>query len=278
MMVRYTDAVALAVAVVAVLGVWRLVPGALPRGAAAWWLASVALALALVLSWDTVVYGGATRTGYAAGVVTFGWGAVRGNLENLPRHLATSMPASLLALGALVWLGVRSVRLRRTAPEGAVRPSRRSAHRDLAVAAALTAVWWGVWGLYFTYYWTAQMGGGPGGGAAGAGAPFGLGGPPGAGAPPGLAGGSQAVHLVRFFVPALAPVALLGAWALARLPRWLSLVALAGSFGLGFWSFAAMASADARGGIMGDRPGGPGGFPGVPPAGPGAPGGEPSGP
>jgi hypothetical protein len=69
---------------------------------------------------------------------------------------------------------------------------------------------------------------------------------------------------VRFFVPALAPIALLGAWVLVRLPRWLSLAAVAGFFGLGSWSFADMASADARGGIMGGMPRGPGGLPGAP--------------
>jgi high-affinity Fe2+/Pb2+ permease len=49
-----------------------------------------------------------------------------------------------------------------------------------------------------------------------------------------------------------------------RLPRWLSLAAVAGFFGLGSWSFADMASADARGGIMGGMPRGPGGLPGGP--------------
>jgi hypothetical protein len=264
MVVRYTDVVALVVATAAVLAAWRFAPGCLPRRALAWWLGSAALAVVLVLTWNAVVYGGATTTGYAAGVVTFGWGAVRGNLENLPRHLVTTMPASLLAVVALIWLVVRSLRLRRTAPGTAVRPSRAAAHRDLAVAAALAAVWLGVWGLYFTYYWTARDGGGPGGGGPGSGEPFGPGGLPGPAGPPGLAGGDQAVHLVRFFVPALAPIALLGAWVLVRLPRWLSLAAVAGFFGLGSWSFADMASADARGGIMGGMPRGPGGLPGEP--------------
>ena len=160
MLIRYTDVVALAVAVAAVLLVWRLVPGRVPRRALWWWLGSVVVAGALVLAWDQLVYGSALTTGYASGVVTFGLGALSGNLKNLPWKLTTTMPAFWLALAGLVWLVARSLHLRRTAPLGVVRPTRAAAHRDLAVAAALAAAWAGNWGLYFTYYWTAQTGGG----------------------------------------------------------------------------------------------------------------------
>jgi hypothetical protein len=250
MLIRYTDVIALAVAVAAALLVWRFVPDRVPRQALWWQLGSVAVAGALVLAWDQLVYGSALTTGYASGVVTFGLGAIRGNLSHMPRHLTTTMPAFWLALAGLVWLVARSIRLRRTAPLDVVRPSRAAAHRDLAVAAALAAAWAGNWGLYFTYYWTTQVGGG------------------------------GAVHLVRFFVPALASIALLGAWPLARLPRWLAGAIVAAFFGLGLWSFATMA-ADARGGMPGAGPGGrPGGFPGgTPPGGSGngMPGAPPSG-
>ncbi len=253
MLVRYTDVIALAVAAAAVVAVWVFARGRLPRWAPVWWLGSAVLAGGAALAWDTLVYGSATATGYAGGVIAFGLGALGGNLGHMPPLLVQTMPACLLALAALAWMVVRSVRLRWTAPQGEVRPSRDAAHRDLAVAAALTAAWLGTWALYFTYYWTAQMGTGPGGAG---------GGPPGAG---------NAVHLVRFYVPALAPIALLGAWALVRTPRWAGLAAVAAFFGLGFWSFAGMASADPRGGIMGGMPGGPGGMPGPPPGG-GVPG------
>jgi hypothetical protein len=267
MLLRYTDAIAVAVAVVAVLAVWHFAPGSLPRRALWWWIGSVALAGMLVLAWNARMYGSAAATGYASGVVSFGLGAIRGNLDHMPRLLVQTIPASLLALASLVWMIVRSLWLRRTAPESEARPSRAAAHRDLAVAAALAAAWWGAWGLYFTYYWTAT-GGGPGGagGPMGAATPGGMG--PLGGAGP--AGAGNAVHLVRFFVPALAPIALLGAWALVRLPRWLGLAAVAAFFGLGLWSYADMTAADARGGIMGGMPGGPEGFPGgVPPGGSG---------
>ncbi len=260
MLVRYTDAIALAVAAVAVLAVRRFSPGRLPHLALLWWLGSAVLAGALVLGWNALIYGSATATGYADGVVTFGLSAIGGNLDHMPWLLVQTMPASLLALAGLVWLIGRSVWLRRTAPKVEVRPSRAAAHRDLAVAAALAAVWWGTWALYFTYSWTAQMSAGPGGAGG-----------------PGPAGAGNAIHLVRFFVPALAPIALLGAWALVRMPRWVALATVAGLFGLGLWSYADMASADPRGGIMGGGPGRAPGSGGLPPGAPGdaAPGGMP---
>jgi hypothetical protein len=253
-LVRYTDIVVLAVAVAAVLLVWRFAPGGVPRRALWWWLGSVGLAALLVLAWDEVVYGGALATGYAAGVVTFGLGALRGNLRSMPGHLSTTIPAFWLALAGLVWIVGRSIRLRLTAPKDEIRPSRAIAHRDLAVAVALAAAWAGNWGLYFLYYWTAQMGGGGGP----------MGGPGGGGGAP---AGSGAVHLVRFFFPAIAPIALLGAWLLVRLPRWAAGAAVTGFFGLGLWSFADMSTSEARSGMPGGGPGGmPGGFPGGAPS------------
>ncbi len=126
----------------------------------------------------------------------------------------------------------------------------------MASAAALAAAWAGNWGLYFTYYWTARMSGGA----------MGPGGLPGAG---GAGAAGNAVHLVRFFVPALASIALLGAWVLARLPRRLAGAAVAGFFGLGIWSFAAMTTASGGGMLPGPGPDGmpsgtPGGLPGAP--------------
>ncbi len=51
-------------------------------GSGRWWSP-----VGLVLAWDQLVYGSALATGYASGVVTFGLGAIRGNLANMPRHL-----------------------------------------------------------------------------------------------------------------------------------------------------------------------------------------------
>jgi hypothetical protein len=92
---------------------------------------------------------------------------------------------------------------------------------DFAVALALVASWFTVWGLYAAYTWTTQ---------------------------PGL----STPAAVRFYVPALGPIALLGAWLLVRgpllvhSPRGKTLAAAASAavaiamFGLGGLAFSDM--------------------------------------
>ena len=88
---------------------------------------------------------------------------------------------------------------------------------------ALAACWFGVWGLYAAYTWTS-------------------------------APGASTLQVVRFYVPALSAIALLGAWFLVQSGTWLTAraprrapVALTSAtlvvavmFGLGAWSFTAM--------------------------------------
>jgi hypothetical protein len=117
----------------------------------------------------------------------------------------------LLGLAALAWIIARWLRLRRAAD--ATRAA--DARRDLAVAIPLAASWFGVWGLYAAYDWTAG---------------------------PGL----TTLQSVRFYVDAIGAIALLGAWLLIRLARRAtpaaatSAVLVVALFGLGFWSFTVM--------------------------------------
>ena len=80
---------------------------------------------------------------------------------------------------------------------------------------ALAASWLSVWSLYATYTWTAQPSG-------------------------------NTLQVVRFYVPALGAMALLGAWLVVRVPRRASVAALmsaavaAAAFGLGVWSYNGM--------------------------------------
>jgi hypothetical protein len=111
---------------------------------------------------------------------------------------------------------------------------------------ALASVWLGVFGLYLFYNWTVQ-GGGPGDSAWGN------------------------VHLIRFYLPALGPIALLAAWPLLRLPKALAMTALAAVVVFGVLSYGSMASAA---GVRG--PGGAGGAACGPPPGRGTRG-EPPG-
>ena len=228
--IRYTDVLVLLAALAAVVAGYRAAH--LARRSLAWWLGSVAAFGGLVAAFDAIEYGGVTKTGYAAGEITFSLGAVVPNLEHMPRHLVIAMPLLVLALGTLGWTAVRLARGRRS-------PARRL---DAAVTAALAAGWVGIYGLYAAYTWTERM-------AAGAGA---------------------TVHVVRFYVPALAAVALLAAWLVQQFPRWVPVAVLAAAITLGLGSYSSMAKAG-RGGPGG--PGGPaarfggGGLPGAPPQG-----------
>jgi hypothetical protein len=215
--VRYTDIVVLGCAVVAVAAAWRIRAARLPAAALAWWLGSVAVSGAGVAVFDDLVYSGPLKSGYRPGEITFSLSAVLPNLRYMPSHLIEAMPVLVLALAGLGWIAARWVRLLHAGGEPAA-----GARRDLAVALALTATWFSVWGLYAAYTWTAHP-------------------------------GSGTLQVVRFYVPALGAIALLGAWLLVHLgtgltehpPRRAPLAVTSAAlvvamFGLGAWSFTAM--------------------------------------
>lgn len=250
-LVRYTNVVLLGVAVLAALLVFRR--ATLPLRVVGWWLGSVVALVTGVLVFDQVFYGSALKTGYSSGLVTFSLSSVIPNLRQMPAPLVKSMPMVLLALGALGWMAVRAVRSRQRGSEAGQRVMYR---RDAVIGSFLALGWIGIWGLYLAYDWTVQMAGGAGG-----------------------------VHVIRFYLPALGLIALLVAWLLVQLPRWLTVAFLVTLIGIGAWSYTDLTA----GGIGGPGGGGgagvdgPGGAPGFsgnggtpPPAG-GAPGGAPGG-
>jgi hypothetical protein len=211
--VRYTDIVILGCAVVAVLVAWRLRAARLPLRALCWWLASVAVFGAGLAIFDDRVYGGPLRTGYQPGEVTFGLGAIGPNLRIMPAHLMQAMPMLVLGLVALAWIIVRWLVLRRADGQAGA-----MARRDLWVGLALAASWFALWGLYSAYTWTTDP-------------------------------TSVSVQVVRFYVPAIGAIALLGAWLVTRIPgrAWraglTSAAVITAMFGLGVWSFYAMYAA-----------------------------------
>ena len=79
----------------------------------------------------------------------------------------------------------------------------------------MAASWLAVWGLYSAYYWTNDP-------------------------------TEDTLQTVRFYVPALGAISLLGAWLVTRIPgsAWLAALASAAvvmaMFALGAWSFHAM--------------------------------------
>jgi hypothetical protein len=242
--VRYTDIVVLGCAAVAVAVAWRIRAARLPAVALAWWLGSIVVFGGGVAVFDDLVYGGPLKSGYRPGEITFSLSAVLPNLRYMPAHLIEAVPMLVLGLAGLGWIAGQWARLRRADGEHAAR-----ARRDLAVGLALTASWFSVWGLYAAYTWTAHPGGGT-------------------------------LQVVRFYVPALGAIALLGAWLLVHLgtrlaagarsapPALTSAVLVLAMFGLGAWSFSTMRNLQLGGVIVvhGGRPGlpPPGGSPGDP--------------
>jgi hypothetical protein len=218
--VRYTDVVILGCAVVTVLAVWRLKAAQLSFGMLRWWLASVAVYGAGVAIFDDLVYGGPVTTGYQPGEVSFGLGAIAPNLRYLPPHLLQAMPVLALGLAALAWIIARrlmpgNANADADANADANANADRATRRDLWVGLALAASWFAVWVLYSAYYWTNDP-------------------------------TEDALQTVRFYVPALGAITLLGAWLVTRIPgrAWLagltSAAVVAALFVLGTWSFHAM--------------------------------------
>jgi hypothetical protein len=242
--IRYTDVVELAVAVGVVMLLARRV--GLRWATVGWWLSTVAIFGAGILVFDTLVYGSPLKTGYGAGEITFSLSAIGPNLLHMPAPLVRAMPMTLVAALAAGWIFVR-LRDRRQLESSA--DGTRA--RDAAVAGALLAGWSAVWGLYLAYTWTV-----------------------------GQASGGAAVHVIRFYLPALGPIALLGAWALVQVRAW-AVPAVGGLALLGVFSFHGLTAAAA--GFPGGFPGGggPRGPGGLGPAGPfppGLPGGAGSAP
>ena len=211
--VRYTNVVILGCAVVAVIAAWR--PGAarLPLRTLSWWLASAAVFGAGVAIFDDLVYGGPLTTGYQPGEVTFSLGAIGPNLRIMPAHLLQAMPMLVLALIALAWIIARRLVLRGVGGQDVA-----LARRDLWVGLALATSWCAIWGLYSAYTWTTDP-------------------------------TSVTVQVVRFYLPAIGAISLLGAWLVTRLPGRLwpaaltSTAVIAALFGLGVWAFHAMYAA-----------------------------------
>jgi hypothetical protein len=178
------------------------------------------------------------------------------NRAQMPVPLVRAMPMLVLGFLAVGWIAVRLLRSGRDDVDAERRATYR---RDAVVGAALAAGWIGIWGVYLAYDWTVRMSDGLG----------------------------ASVHVVRFYLPALGLIALLVAWLLVQLPRWLPPVLLAVLIGLGAWSYPSLvdsgmgAPGGAFGGPSGGSPGGPGAPPGGPqgggPPGGGAPGAVPPG-
>jgi hypothetical protein len=211
--VRYTNIAILCCAALAVTVAWWLRGTRLPLATLCSWLASVVVFGVGVALFDDLVYGGPLTTGYRPGEVTFALGAIGPNLRLMPAHLLRAMPMLVLGLIALAWIILRWLMLRRRVGEVGA-----AARRDLWVGITLATSWLAIWGLYSAYTWTTDP-------------------------------TSVTVQVVRFYLPAIGAIALLGGWLVTRIPgrAWLSGLTVAGViatlFGVGVWSFYAMYAA-----------------------------------
>jgi hypothetical protein len=202
--IRYTDVTVLIVALIAVLALVRTC--SLSRAMLLSWIGVVVAFAIGDIELNHFLYGGYMTTGYPSGLITFGTSAIMPNLERMPSRLVESMPMVLLALATVVWI----IALLASSHAGENHTASRASDRqDALVALLLSLGWASVWGLYATYTWTVGQTVGP----------------------------NIPIHVVRFYVPALGLVALLAAWLLSRLPRWLPVIVLALLCGLGIWSY-----------------------------------------
>jgi hypothetical protein len=203
-LIRYTDVTVLLLALVGVVALFRVC--SLNRAMLLSWIGVVVLFALGDLELNHFLYGGYLKTGYPSGLVTFGLSAIVPNLERMPMPLIESLPMVLLAAATLVWITVSFLSQRASDVN---KTARVRVRRDALVVLILTAGWLSVWGLYSTYTWTVGQ----------------------------TLANVIPFHVVRFYVPALGLVALLAAWLLARLPRWLSIGVVLLIAGLGIWSY-----------------------------------------
>ena len=228
--IRYTNLVVLVVALAAVALGRRA--ARLPWRSVAWWLGSVGLLVAVLGAFDRHYYGAVLKTGYAAGEITFSLSALRPNVEQMPYHLVRTMPSCCSASPRSP--GSPSARREASGPSSTPPCASRTG------ATGRSQPPWPAAGSGSTASTRRLRGRSPS-------ADHGL-----------------SVHVIRFYLPALAAIALLAAWLLLRLPRVLGLALLVTLAGLALWSFPGLASGG---------PGGAGRPLGTPPS-----GGVPSGP
>ena len=194
-----------------------------------WWFGSLAAFAALVLAFDATFYGGPLKTGYGAGEITFSLSAVVPNLQAHAVAPGRGHPRPVLGLAALGWMAVRLVLSTGTA-DPQVADGRPRATRRWAPCSP--------WG----------------GSVCGRSTPPTPGRPRWAPADRRVGGGGGAIHIIRFYLPAIGLIALLGAWLLAQLPRWLPPLLLVAVAGLGLWSFESLTAVGALGGARGWPP------------------------
>lgn len=218
MFVRYTSITVLAIAALFAAFACSVTRWGLPRWALAIWASVVLVPVGMVLCFNAIYYGSFTKTGYLPGVIGFSLSAIPTNIRELPWRLAEAMPVFLVALAAIVVMVRLQLNLRKVQvgseevgtqakwideDHGVLTLTSETAISDWWIGLFLVCCWVSTWGLYIGFVWTSQV-------IEGA-EVYGIG----------------AYTFTRLFVPSLAPIALLAAWLLVRLPRVIALLILA---------------------------------------------------
>jgi hypothetical protein len=220
---RYTNVFpALAIAL------WAAISALRPRAALGWrvllsWTAGALLPSALLLLYNLWVFRNPAAVGYeqsrGSGSVFFLWN-VGHNLEVMPSRILRGMPSLVLALAALLTAAGRGVVAwrRRGAPpladpfapdaatSAATAPSSAASVSGAGWVQAMLLLWWiAAWAplLFFGWTWSS------------------------------VPASWNLILTVRFYIPAVGAIALLGAWFLARLPKGGAIVLVALFFVLG---------------------------------------------
>ena len=202
--IRYTDALELGVVIIATISLKRVASWS--WRSVAIWMGSVMVFVCAVLAFDWWAYGSPTSTGYSDGEISFSISALWPNLTGMPKYLLASMPLAVLAATAFFWIIIRLSMTTSNAP----REVAAARLRDATIGAILAVGWLGMWVLYLTYPWTVtQMSGLQ----------------------------VDAVHLVRFYLPALGCLALLSTYVLVKLGRRFAFAIAAALFIAGALSF-----------------------------------------
>ena len=179
---RYTDLVALVVALLAVIIFARR--SQISRTTLAIWFFVSALLMAAIALFNFWAYGSFISTGYSSGVIQFSVSSIWPNMTSVLPQVIVALPASIFALSAIGYALLRYLRKGGKATDG----ESHSCRQDLVIVASLAGAWFGFWLVYLAYSWTVNQSG-------------------------------AGLHVVRFYVPAISFVALLGAFLISKLPK-----------------------------------------------------------
>jgi hypothetical protein len=218
MFVRYTSVTVLLVAAAFAASACFTKRWHLSKWALIVWASVVLVPIGAALCFNVTYYGAFTKTGYQPDVIEFSLSAVPTNIRELPWRLAEAMPVFLVALAAIGVMVRLQLNLRKAQvvseevanqakwideDQGSLTLTSENAISDRWIGLFLVCCWVSTWGLYVAFVWTSQV----------------------------IEGaeihGVGAYTFTRLFVPSLAPIALLAAWLLVRLPRVIALLILA---------------------------------------------------